>query len=505
MSLALLARTSSSSSAALRTASSLRTSPILARTHFYSLSLSLSLAVPPSSMPSPSPSPSSSQLRQRVPTASSARSHSGHSHSGHSHSHGGGGGHGHSHGGIEETAFLSDAVTSLRRPSSLDPGSRITLIGLVANVGLTALKGVAGYVLASSALLADAAHSGSDLVADVVTLVSYRIGRWEPSGRYPYGYGKFESLGSLVVSFLLFATAAGIGLHSYHHLLLSLSTIPSIPADLLASLDFLPHGHSHGPELASPTTPAHSHGHEHSTLASEAAAAAGAGAEGLVDARAMYFALASILVKEWLYRSTLRVAKSTHSNVLLANAYHHRSDALGSLVALIAIGAARVGYPMLDPVGGLVVTGMIAKQGWDVGREALGGLVDRVGDAEVEGEVRGAVEDVRDGAVIAAAGKAGEGEGEGATGKAQDPAPAPVPILGVPQIRLFASGPSLLIDILLVLPPSLSLAEANRIEALVGERVRERIGGGRVREVVVRMRAGEEEDGEGEGKEGEGR
>lgn len=135
-----------------------------------------------------------SSLRQRVPSTTSTsrdlhlHSHGsgdhGHSH-GHSHSHGHGG---HSH-GIEETQQLSTAFASLRNPSQLDPGSRITLVGLVANVGLTAFKGVAGFLLASSALLADAAHSGSDLVADVVTLASYRIGRWEPSARYPYGYG----------------------------------------------------------------------------------------------------------------------------------------------------------------------------------------------------------------------------------------------------------------------------------------------------------------------------
>ncbi|GEM12858.1 calciumion transporter [Rhodotorula toruloides] len=278
-------------------------------------------------------SAASSSLRQRTQTSSSRDLHlhsrdsgeHGHSH-GHPHGHGHGG---HSH-GIEETQQLSSAFASLRNPSQLDPGSRITLVGLVANVGLTALKGVAGYVLASSALLADAAHSGSDLVADVVTLASYRIGRWEPSTRYPYGYGKFESLGSLVVSFLLFATAAGICLHSYHHLLLSLATIPSIPPDLLASLDFLPHGHVHGPDASHTDAPA---------------------ADGIVDARAMYFAAASIVIKEWLYRSTLKVARQQHSNVLLANAYHHRSDSLGSLVALVAIGAARVGYPMLDPLG----------------------------------------------------------------------------------------------------------------------------------------------------------
>ncbi|GAA5852491.1 hypothetical protein JCM9279_003472 [Rhodotorula babjevae] len=437
-------------------------------------------------------------LRQRTPATT--RSHS--SHSGHSH-----GGHSHSHGGIDETAHLSSAFTSLRNPSQLDPGSRITLVGLVANVGLTAVKGVAGYVLASSALLADAAHSGSDLVADVVTLVSYRIGRWAPSHRYPYGYGKFESLGSLVVSFLLFATAAGIGLHSYHHLLLSLASIPSIPPDLLASLDFLPHGHSHGPEAA--TAPAHSHGGD---APLEAAAA-------IVDARAMYFAAASIAIKEWLYRSTLRVARTQHSNVLLANAYHHRSDALGSLVALLAIGAARVGFPMLDPVGGLVVAGMIAKQGWDVGKDALGALVDQVADDEVQPKVyeairslssahvepwRAAGEDAASAAGATAQGARKEDKASltsssaaAATDRALSPSSPSLgshPILAIPSVRIFASGPSLLVDVLVVLPAHLSLADANAVERAVRERVREVVGRERVREVVVRLRA----DGEGD-------
>lgn len=149
---------------------SLSSSSALARTRVYL------------TMADPLPADPRTSLRQRTPAAD--RTHSGHSHS---HAHGGHG-HAHSH-GIEETAHLSSAFQSLRNPAHLDPGSRITLVGLVANVGLTAVKGAAGYILASSALLADAAHSGSDLVADVVTLVSYRVGKWEPSTRYPYGYG----------------------------------------------------------------------------------------------------------------------------------------------------------------------------------------------------------------------------------------------------------------------------------------------------------------------------
>lgn len=294
------------------------------------------------------------------------------------------------------------------------------------------------------------------------------------------------------------------GLHSYHHLLLSLASIPSIPPDLLASLDFLPHGHVHGPEAAAPV-PSHSHGDASPTAA-------------VVDARAMYFAGVSILVKEWLYRSTLRVAQSQHSGVLLANAYHHRSDALGSLVALVAIGAARVGLPMLDPVGGLVVAGMIAKQGWDVGRDALGGLVDRVADEDVQPQVHDAVRALSSCETVepwSPRGADGRGADSSAANKDDDPAdPASAaagatprgayPILAIPSIRLFASGPSLLIDVELVLPSSLSLARANDVERAVRDRVREVVGRERVREVVVRLRAegsgaGEDAGGEGEG------
>lgn len=165
-----------------------------------------------------------SNLRQRTAKGTTAPAvavpSSTRSHSGHSHSHGG-----HSHGEEEATALLSALQ------GSTDPGSRITLIGLAANVGLTGVKGAAGWVLGSAALLADAAHSGSDLLADIVTLTTYRMSRKPVSLTHPYGYGsessfrsacgaaqadsrlpaEYESLGSLVVSFLLIGTALGIG------------------------------------------------------------------------------------------------------------------------------------------------------------------------------------------------------------------------------------------------------------------------------------------------------
>ncbi|KAL8279063.1 hypothetical protein RQP46_008521 [Phenoliferia psychrophenolica] len=344
---------------------------------------------------------SDSTLRQRGTTAAASasatpaagvkpplvRAVSSHSHHSHSHSH-----------GDEEAEALLAALKG-----GNDPGSRVTLIGLGSNVGLTVVKGSAGYILGSAALLADAAHSGSDLLADIVTLTTYRMSRKPVSATHPYGYGKYESLGSLVVSFLLIGTALGIGLHSYHLLLTTLAHMPNMNAALLASLDFLPHGHSHGGA-------GDDHGHD----------------EGDTDARAMLFAGASVIVKEWLYRITLKVAKAEHSNVLLANALHHRSDAFGSLVALGAIGGAWAGFPVLDPLGGLLVSGMILKNGAGVGVTALKELV-----------------------------------------ATPLPSTASLPILAIPSIRIFSSGPSFLVDVQLVLPSNLTLKEANEVEETV--------------------------------------
>ena len=106
----------------------------------------------------------------------------------HEHHHG----HSHSH-GPDEAAALVSALAG----KGSDPGSRITLIGLGANVALTGVKGAAGWVLGSAALLADAAHSGSDLLADVVTLTTYRMSRKPVSLTHPYGYGSQSRLVSI--------------------------------------------------------------------------------------------------------------------------------------------------------------------------------------------------------------------------------------------------------------------------------------------------------------------
>lgn len=256
--------------------------------------------------------------------------------------------------------------------------------------------------------------------------------------------------------------------------------MPNMNAALLASLDLLPHGHSHG-----------GGGDAH-------------GGEEITDARAMLFAGASVGVKEWLYRITLKVARAEHSNVLLANALHHRSDAFGSLVALGAIGGAWLGYPVLDPLGGLLVSGMILKNGAEVGITALKELVDQVTDASLPPKVHAVLLALRDPSLppidplLPTSAHSHSHSHSHAPEPAASTAPTPnakgtLPILAIPSIRIFSSGPSFLVDVQLVLPAETTLKQANDVEQQVKDALVGELGKSRVREVVVRMR--------GEGKE----
>ncbi|KAG6378175.1 cation efflux protein [Boletus reticuloceps] len=258
-----------------------------------------------------------------------------------------------------------------------DRGSRITLLGLFVNVVLTCTKGIAGWYMHSASLLADAGHSLSgacpslcgmasmlivapqDLLGDFVTLFCWKLSRKPPSGLYPYGFAKFETLGTTTVSILLIGGALGIGVHSYHLLMealsVTVSTLPPGPLhDILQQIASVGH---HVPSV----------GHAHTHV-------------DVLDPNAAWFAAASVLSKEWLYRITKKVADEEHSPVLYANAVHHRSDAYSSVVTLFAILGSSV-FPALplDPLGGVLVSFVILRQGVGL----LGGAFAELTDAGI--------------------------------------------------------------------------------------------------------------------------
>ena len=211
---------------------------------------------------------------------------------------------------------------------------RITVVGGLVNVLLTFGKLAAGIYGRSAAMISDAAHSASDLASDVVTLVAMRAARLPADEDHPYGHGRFETVGALVVGGMLVAAGAGAASHA---------------------LDAGVHAH---------------------------------GALGLKPGKiALVAALVSIVAKEGLFRATARVGKRLRSPVLEANAWHHRSDALSSVVALVGIAAARCSLKIFrhaDAAAGLAVAAMLAATGFQITAGALQELSDAVDQDALE-------------------------------------------------------------------------------------------------------------------------
>ncbi|PWN27384.1 cation efflux protein [Jaminaea rosea] len=365
-----------------------------------------------------------SGLRQR--TKREEHEHD-HDHSSHSHSHSllGGHDHSHAHGSPEEADRL---IAALKGKG--DRGSNITLLGLFSNIVLCISKGIAGVFLNSASLVADAAHSLSDMFSDLVTLFCWKMSQKPPSQTHPLGYGKYETMGGLGVSVVLVGGAVGIGMHSWGLLLEAMGPMLETAPAFIQTI-----GHWSG-------SMAHTLGHSHGAGAHDHAHDAVSAAMGALDPNAMWFALLSVAVKEWLYRATLKVAKDENSSVLEANALHHRSDSLSSGVTFLAIGGSWMGLPILDPLGGLLVAGLIGKQGFDLLVSALAELSDRGVDVDV---LQGFEEAVR-----------GVQSEDGRLKRWTD-------------LRAIKSGVSTFIDITLVMEGRVTLIEAREVEDKIRE------------------------------------
>ncbi len=218
-----------------------------------------------------------------------------------------------------------------------DSARRVLIVSLAGNVILSIIKIAVGIFSRSSALVADGLHSLSDLLTDIIVWVGIRLGRAEADHNHPFGHGRIETLAGLGVGLILALTGVGLVYQSV--------------ADLAAG-DFRPIG----------TT---------------ALAAAGL----------------SLVVKELLFRYTEKVGRRINSPALLANAWHHRSDALSSLAALIGVGAGLI-YPRLifmDRVAALTVAGLILKVAWDMVRRAALEVVDTAPSKEMVDMITGLI------------------------------------------------------------------------------------------------------------------
>ena len=202
----------------------------------------------------------------------------------------------------------------------MTPGIRAIVVGMIANILLSLFKFVGGILGNSVALVADAIHSLSDLVTDLIVLFTHRIGKMPQDEDHPYGHGRAETIGATVIGLLIIVTGIGVTYKTWE-------TINEISEQ----------------------------------------------APGLLAASA---ALLSILINEGLFHYTRRVGEATKSPALIANAWHHRSDAFSSIAALIGIIGAWQGFAFMDPLAGAVVGCMIVKVGIDITRQGVRDLMD---------------------------------------------------------------------------------------------------------------------------------
>ena len=206
--------------------------------------------------------------------------------------------------------------------------ARLSAVGVAGNVLLAVFKFVAGILGNSMALVSDAVHSSSDVLATAVAYAGDRIARREADENHPYGHERFEQLAAAILSLILAAVGIGIG---------------------YAGVESLVRG----------------------------------GAEETPGVLALVAAGVSIVVKEAMFWYTRYGAKKISSDVFMADAWHHRTDALSSVAALIGVGATMLGFPLGDAIASIIICLFILKVAWDVGREAVGKLVDESGPREL--------------------------------------------------------------------------------------------------------------------------
>ncbi|KAK8161616.1 putative cation efflux family protein [Phyllosticta citrichinensis] len=361
-------------------------------------------------------------------TATQTRGHAGHSHGHHHHT--------------DPSLLLSS--------DKKDAAVRITRLGLFLNIVLAIGKGVAGYYWNSKMLIGDAFHSLSDMMSDIMTLITVKWSLKPPSERYPTGFGKIESLGSLGVSSLLLMGGLGIGWSAV--LTLSQQFAPEL-ADVLSHFDFLGLGHGHG----------HDHG-GHSHSASHMAAEA-------PSLNAAWLLFASAAVKEWLVYATRKVARERKSSVLDSNAMHHRVDSYTAILTACIILASNfaTNAAWLDPVGSLIITGMVVKAGYQNFFQAMRELVDVTVDEDIKDSVRRATTKALTDAGLF-------------TGAAEVDSTQHVQIRHVQGVK---SGPNYLMEVDLSVPGHWSVKQSAGVEELVRECVGLRCRG--VKRVKVRF------------------
>ncbi len=263
-------------------------------------------------------------------------------------------------------------------------GKKISIISLITNIILAILKIVVGYTASSKALIADGFHSFSDMASTIIVMFSIKFSEAPADSNHPYGHEKAEALGTNILAIILIITGFILARDAVYSLL---EREVSVPGTL-----------------------------------------------------ALVIAFISIVSKEILYRYTFNIGKKIKSRGLIADAQHHRSDALSSVAALIGIGGAKLGFWYFDPLAGFVVALLILKVGYEIMRDSSHELMDGMPEEEKIEQIKKISKNV-------------------------------VGVIDVDEIKIRSYGPKFIADIIIVVDDDLTVGEGHDIAVEVKKNI----------------------------------
>lgn len=278
---------------------------------------------------------------------------------------------------------------------------KVSLITIIENTMLSIFKLFAGIFSHSNAMISDAIHSASDVFSTIVVIIGIRLAAKESDKEHPYGHERLECVAAIILAMVLFLTGVGIGIGAVRNIFSGNYDNLEIPGVL-----------------------------------------------------ALIVAIISIASKEGMYWYTRHYAQKIDSSALMADAWHHRSDAFSSVGALIGIAGARLGFPVMDSIASLVIFIFIAKAAYEIFKDAVDKVVDHSCDSETEKQLYDCVMENEN-------------------------------VLGIDLLQTRIFGNKIYVDVEILVDGSKSLREAHTIAEAVHEKIERDFS--RVKHIMVHV------------------
>ena len=279
--------------------------------------------------------------------------------------------------------------------------NKVSFITIIGNVILSVIKLIAGIVAHSNAMISDAVHSVSDVFSTIIVIIGIRLAAKESDKEHPYGHERLECVAAIILAMVLFITGFGIGAEALKNIFSGNYADLRVPGIL-----------------------------------------------------ALIVAVISIAGKEGMFRYTRYYARQIDSGALMADAWHHRSDAFSSIGALIGIGGARLGYPIMDSVASLVIFAFIAKAAFEIFKDAIDKMVDHSCDEETEKQIYNCVMENEN-------------------------------VLGIDLLQTRIFGSKIYVDVEIQVDGSYTLQEAHNIAESVHEKIEQKFS--KVKHIMVHV------------------